>query len=95
MYEYRKLTPEERQQLVEKRLQREFPPYSPPHPFKNQKFYLLSAACYEHSCYIEPEARRQQVLDLIFKVFITHGADIRAWVVLPNHYHVLHYEPSA
>jgi putative transposase len=89
MYEYRKLTPEERDTLVQQRLKRGFPPHAPPHPVKNQKNYLLTATCYEHKHYMQSEFRRQQVLDLVFEIFINRGIEIRAWVVLPNHYHLL------
>jgi putative transposase len=48
MYEYRKLTPEQRAEVVRERLAKGFPPHSPPHPVRDQPFYLLTAACYEH-----------------------------------------------
>lgn len=91
MYEYRKLTSEQREELVQQRLKRGFPPHTPPHPFKNQKYYLLSATCFEHTCHMLSETRRQHVLDMIFEIFINNGIEIRAWVVLPNHYHLLVY----
>ena len=43
MYEYRKLTPEQRAELVQQRLARGHPPHSPPHPIRDQPFYLLTA----------------------------------------------------
>jgi putative transposase len=89
MYEYRKLTSEERAALVKERLARGHPPHSPPHLYRNQKLYLLTATCYEHACYIRSVDRRQQIVDLLFKEFIANDCDLRAWVVLPNHYHVL------
>ncbi len=49
----------------------------------------MTAACYEHKCHIKSEQRRQQVLNLLFEKFIHGGMEIRAWVVLPNHYHLL------
>jgi putative transposase len=33
--------------------------------------------------------RRQTVLDSLFEAFIQDGQEIQAWVVLPNHYHLL------
>jgi len=89
MYEYRKLTPTERAELVRQRLARGFPPHSPPHPVRDQPYCLLTAACYEHvSCMASP-GRRQQLLDSLFEAFITGGIELRAWVILPNHYHLL------
>jgi putative transposase len=89
MYEYRKLTPEERTELVQQRRAHGYPPHAPPHPVRDQPFYLLTATCYEHTCHMESQPRRQQVSDALFEQFITSGMEIRAWVVLPNHYHLL------
>ncbi len=89
MYEYRKLTPEQRENLVKERLARGFPPHSPPHPVREEIFYLLTAACYEHVRLMESANRRRQVLDMLFEQFINSGMELRAWVVLPNHYHLL------
>jgi putative transposase len=91
MYEYQKLTPTQRKQLVQERVAKGFPPHAPPHPIDLQTFYLLTAACYHHHPYLTTSSRRQQLLDLIFEYFITHGFKIRGWVILPNHYHLLVY----
>ena len=89
MYEYRKLTPEQRKQLVEKRLASGDPPHQPPHPVREDNLYLLTAACYEHHHHMLTPERRQVVLDLLFEHFTKHDMKIHAWVVLTNHYHVL------
>jgi putative transposase len=91
IYEYRQLTSEQRAELVQQRLACGFPPHSPPHPLRGQAFYLLTAACYEHACNIDSSDRRQRLLALLFGQCISHGIEIRAWVVLPNHYHLLAY----
>jgi putative transposase len=91
MYEYRQLTPEQRAELVQQRLSYGYPPHSPPHPIQDQQFYLLTSACYEHCCHINSEQRRKQLLDVIFEYFIVVGIEVRGWVILPNHYHVLVY----
>jgi len=91
MYEYRKLTPEERKKVVEERIARGYPPHRPPHPHDAETFYLLTAACYEHKPIIHSPERRQSLLDQLFAEFIAAGMEIRAWVVLQNHYHLLTY----
>ncbi len=48
MYEYRRLTPAQRIEVVQQRLAQGYPPHSPPHPSRDQLFYLLTASCYEH-----------------------------------------------
>ncbi|MEH2137242.1 transposase [Nostoc sp.] len=101
MYEYRKLTTEQKAELVEHRLSQGYPPHSPAHQIRDKQFYLPTVACYEHKCHINTESRRQQLLDLIFDKFGGSGNEERsaeapttnlricAWVVLPNHYHLL------
>lgn len=89
MYEYRKLSPEQKIAVVQERLRKGFPPHSPPHPIKNSAFYLITVPCYEHKHRINTEARRQQLLDVVFDKFINEGIEILAWVIIPNHYHLL------
>jgi putative transposase len=89
MYEYRKLTPEERQKLVEERLAQGRPPHQPPHPVRGQELYLLTATCYDHRHHLHTPERRQTVLDMLFELFIQHGMILLAWVILTNHYHLL------
>ena len=48
MYEYRNLTPQQRKELVQQRLCLGFPAHSPPHLIRDENFYLLTAACYDH-----------------------------------------------
>lgn len=91
MYEYRQLTPAQRAEVVQQRLAKGYPPHSPPHPIQDQSYYLLTAACYEHKCHMKSEERRKQLLDLLFEWFTNCGIELRGWVVLPNHYHVLVY----
>ncbi len=89
MYQYQQLTPEEKAALVRERLHKGYPPHSPPHPITDQDFYLLTTACYLHQNRINSSTRRQQLLNQLFTLFINAGIEIRAWVVLPNHYHLL------
>jgi putative transposase len=94
MYEYRKLSLEEREALVEERRARGFPLHAPPHPNQEAGCYLLTAACYEHRKHMVEQVRRRQVLDLLFEHSILRGIELRAWVVLPNHYHLLASVPD-
>ena len=89
MYEYRKLSPEEREKLVEERLRLGYPPHRPPHLALDQACYLLTAVCYEHRPHMHTAERRQQILDQLFEQFILQEMVVLAWVVLTNHYHVL------
>ena len=89
MYVYQTLTPEERAQLVQERLARGYPPHSPPHPVRGQVYYLLTAACKGHAHHMASSTRRQQVLNAQFELLLASGGEVRAWVALPNHYHLL------
>lgn len=89
MYEYRKLTFEERVQLVNERLAKGYPAHSPPHPVRDFEFYHLTVSCFEHKSPINTQEHGHQLLDLIFEKLISDGIAINAWVVLPNHYHLL------
>lgn len=89
MYEYRKLTPEEKAKVVQQRLGKGYPPHSPPHPVRDFEFYLLTATCYEHKHRLQSQSRRQKLLNELFTKFIDKGMEINAWVILPNHYHLL------
>ncbi len=88
-YEYRRLTPDERADLVRERLANGYPPHAPPHPIREETYYLLTAACYEHARHMNSEERRQQTLDALFEALVLAGIELRAWVVLANHYHLL------
>ncbi|NEO83064.1 MAG: transposase [Spirulina sp. SIO3F2] len=77
--------------IVQQRLAQGYPPHRPPHPIRDQSFYLLTAACYEHQCHLYSDARRQQLLSLLFERFVDVGIELRGWVILPNHYHLLIY----
>jgi putative transposase len=89
MYEYSRLTQQERAALVRERLQLGSPSHSPPHRMEEASCYLLTAACYRHQQIVNSDERRGQLLDLLFERFILAGVEIRAWVILPNHYHLI------
>ncbi len=89
MYNYRRLTPEERAKLIEDRLSCGYPPHEPPHPVHDRTLYLLTASCYGHQCIINSPERRRELLDAIFEHFLSAGMEIAAWVILPNHYHLI------
>jgi len=47
-YEYRRMTPEQREAVLRLRESRGFPLHAPPHPFKEKTYYMLTAANFEH-----------------------------------------------
>jgi putative transposase len=86
MYEYRKLNKHEQLGLLHARVNHSRPWHSPPH-LAGHGCFLLTAACFEHAPIIRTESRRASfATDLLAS--LTTGT-VHAWVVLPNHYHVL------
>lgn len=91
MYDFRKMTPAQRAEVLEHRQRRHLPWHSPPHGDPdNTDRYLITAACYEHHCIIGRDpARMSSCEEALLSACRTLGMDIYAWCVLPNHYHVL------
>jgi len=91
MYEWRKMTEEERGKILAERKARRLPWHSPPHlEFEGFVSFIITAACYEHAHIIGKNPQRmadfeQDILQTCHK----SEAKIFAWCILPNHYHIL------
>ena len=88
MYEYRNLCEHEQMDLVRKRMKLDRPWHAPPHS-KGCGTYFITAACYEHADHLADSARRAAFCKDMHEAFASAGGKVFAWVVLPNHYHVL------
>ena len=88
-YEYRRMTPEQRRAVVDERRGRGYPMHSPPHPFTDAGSYLISAANHEHVAVMHSPERRSDFQAQLMVELQASGAEVQAWVILPNHYHVL------
>jgi putative transposase len=92
MYEYRKMTSAERAEVLARRKLHLRPWHAPPHFGQTRGVYIISAACYEHRSILATEARLAEWEAEIMEGLCGDNSDdldIRAWVVLPNHYHLL------
>jgi putative transposase len=91
MYDYRKMTVGERERLVEDRRRKHLPWHSPPHrEIAGNISYLVTAACYEHFPIVgHTPGRMSECEEGVLEACREIGANIYAWCVLPNHYHVL------
>jgi putative transposase len=91
MYAWRKLSKQERQDLLAQRKARGMPWHSPPHlDLEGERTYIFSAACYEHKPVLTLHADRlQECQDQILLISYTWCDTIHAWCFLPNHYHLL------
>lgn len=88
-YEYFKLSFEERNKILAQRKSQHYPLHSPPHPVKEGGYYLIIAATFYHKILLITPERRTSFQKLLLEGFETVQADIVAWVILPNHYHIL------
>ena len=88
-YEYRKLSPKEREEIVALRKRRGYPLHAPPHPFREAGSYLITAANYEHALIMAAPERRDDFQEILINRFKDVCAEVIAWVILPNHYHIL------
>ena len=90
MYEWRKMTQAQRADVLRQRRQCRRPWHSPPHFGTEPDLYHISAACYEHRQIIStPERLTEFEAKLLSGLAESGVAEVRAWVVLPNHYHLL------
>lgn len=92
-YEYRRMTPEQREEVVRLRATRGYPLHAPPHPLNEKTYYLLTAANFEHRHLMASAERRAEFQKFILEKFQEAGVEINAWVFLANHYHLLTYVP--
>lgn len=90
MYDWRKMTPEQRQEALRLRKQKGYPWHSPPHLIGRTAYYHLIAACYEHKAVIGIfPARLAEFPERLLNLMKELMAIVFAWCVLPNHYHLL------
>src|SRR5258706_4571797 len=90
MYEWRKLTNKQRNELLDFRRRPSRRWHSPPHFVGSGSRYLLTASCYEHRPLLgrDPE-RMAGFSEELFNTIEPHCDSIAGWCVLPNHYHAL------
>lgn len=90
MYRWRDMTREQREATLALRELQHRPKHSPRHHVGESGVFLITGTCYEHKSWIGISDRRMErfagnLLDTVSE----NVAKIDAWVLLPNHYHVL------
>jgi putative transposase len=88
-YEYRQLTPQEKDEILRQRRQRGYPLHGPPHPFQDAGCFLITAANYQHTPIIGIPERRSSFEESLLETMRNVKAEVVGWVILPNHYHLL------
>lgn len=87
---YVRMTRSQREEVLRSRQQCRLPWHSPPHFGTEPDLYHITAACYEHRKIITtPERLTSFEASLISGLVDSGVATVRAWAVLPNHYHLL------
>ena len=89
MYEWRKMTPAMREEVVQLRRKCGQPWHGPPHGLERHWSHL-SAACYEHGPLIGSSPERMTAFEReLLAALAPVSEGVSAWCVLPDHYHVL------
>ncbi|HVS40099.1 MAG TPA: hypothetical protein VMS17_31360, partial [Gemmataceae bacterium] len=95
MYHWRRMTPEQRKEALEQRQRHRLPWHGPPHYESDSGLYLISAACFEHKPVIGLGPTRMAKFEAeLLQSTQAQTREIFAWVVLPNHYHLLVHVPD-
>ncbi|MCS7352365.1 MAG: hypothetical protein RMM10_12785, partial [Anaerolineae bacterium] len=89
VYDYRRMTPEQREEILRERKARGLPLHEPPHFYGEGGEFLITAACYEHKHLFEGPENLSMLTETVLHNIERAGLTCLAWVFLPNHYHLL------
>jgi putative transposase len=90
MYRWRRMSLEQRQEALAFRQRQRLPWHGPPHYESETGLYLISAACYEHKPVVGASPKRMAEFEAdLLAVAGSTCTRVFAWIVLPNHYHLL------
>ena len=91
MYEWRRMNTRQRAEALQVRRQCHRPWHSPPHFAADfPAFFHLSAACYNHTPLIgQTPSRMAEFESTLLEVMAACTSMVRAWCILPNHWHAL------
>jgi putative transposase len=96
MYAWRQMSAQERTEVLAARLRAGRAWHRPPH-FRadGPAWFHVSAACYEHAPHIGQTPQRMDAFaDSLLAACAELRADVAAWCLLPNHYHLLARTPD-
>ena len=63
--------------------------HNPPHLFRNNAKYFITASTYKSIRYFVTEQAKEQLINSIFIEFSKNNWVIEDWVILDNHYHLM------
>lgn len=94
-YRWRRMTDDERAEVLAERKANRRPWHSPPHFEHDSKLYLITGACYEHRPVIGASIQRMTEFSrALTDMFDQAERNLFAWCVLPNHYHCVARSPK-
>ncbi|MDF3130705.1 hypothetical protein P0Y35_15960 [Kiritimatiellaeota bacterium B1221] len=83
------MSDEEKAEVLEFRIS-QHNPWHLPSSFEWGKWFHVTAACYEHKHLFGFSPQRMGIFSqALFDCFVQSQTEVAAWVLLPNHYHVL------
>ena len=89
MYDYQKWTPEQREAALAERKAHDYPQHGPPHIEAATGWRIISGACFEHRPILLTAKRLAWFENELLSHIRQQRLPCAAWVVLPNHYHLL------
>jgi putative transposase len=89
MYDWRKMSNQERWRVVGQRRRLHKPHHAPPQYGNLDGLVILTAACFEHRPLMEGLDRRRNFSLSLLELMDRLAAEVHAWTVLTNHYHIL------
>jgi len=69
--------------------------HNPAHLFRAGAVYMITAGTYQKRPYMNSNHRKEFWFETFNRVLNREGWDLKAWVVLSNHYHVILHAPEA
>jgi putative transposase len=94
MYDYRRMSKAEQQEIVDLRVERGYPWHKPPHPAQGEGWYFITAATYEHRHHFAAPRELTALTRRLLEAFADTNLTCAGWTVLSNHYHALVHAPS-
>jgi putative transposase len=90
MYNWRKMTADERAEVLDSRKRERLPWHSPHHRASESGLYHVTAANFEHRPILGMSVKRLARFESkLLQTLEAAAAKTHAWCVLPNHYHLL------
>jgi putative transposase len=80
---------DEKQVILQRRVQLGYPLHAPPHPFRDRNTFLITAATYKHQRILDSSRRLADFQTDLLDGLRSIDCQVIAFVILPDHYHFL------